>query len=185
MFPSVRKSRWNNLDLLRGLDTEQMRDLILLSLPTDAKLVRVHVSGDFFSEAYFLAWMQVAQLRPATIFYAYTKSLKTWTDNLLSVPKNFKLTASKGSRWDYLISQYGLKYAEVVFSIDQAQKLGLEIDHDDSHASASDKPFALLLHGTQPAGNQAAKSLSALKAIGHTGYSAKKRLNEQSAFATA
>jgi hypothetical protein len=72
-----------------------------------------------------------------------------------------------------LISEHGLKRALVVFSVDQAEKLGLEIDHDDSHAYGSERSFALLLHGTQPKGSVAAKALSVLKAQGHTGYSKK------------
>jgi hypothetical protein len=150
-----------------------METLILESLSADIGLVRVHVSGDFYSEMYFRAWMSVAAQRPETVFYAYTKSLRIWVDNLHLVPANFKLNASKGGRWDHLIKEHGLKYAEVVFSVDQAEGLGLEIDHDDSHAFAQEGSFALLLHSTQPAGSIAAKALSALKAQGHTGYSKK------------
>jgi hypothetical protein len=172
---SIRKSRWHNLDLLRALDTNQMAQLILDSLPTNARLVRVHVSGDFFSESYFLAWMKVASLRSEVRFYAYTKSIKTWVDNLDRIPSNFRLTASYGGRWDCLIDQYNLKSAKVVFSIEEAMMLGLDVDHDDSHAYDGDKSFALVLHGTQPAGSVAAKSLSALKAQGFAGYNAQRR----------
>jgi hypothetical protein len=129
------------------------------------------VSGDFFNRDYFAAWMRVAQVRTETVFYAYTKSIKTWVDNSELVPSNFKLTASHGGTHDHLIDRYLLKYALVVFSVDQANKLGLEIDHDDSHAYGSDRSFALLLHGVQPKGSIAAKALSALKAEGHKGYS--------------
>jgi Gene product 88 len=153
-----------------------MEQLILASLPANVALVRVHVSGDFYSETYFRAWMAVAVQRPETVFYAYTKSLKIWVDNLDLVPANFRLNASKGGRWDHLIAQHGLKYAEVVFSVEQAKGLGLEIDHDDSHAFTQDRSFALLLHSTQPAGSIAAKALAALKAQGFTGYSSKKNI---------
>jgi hypothetical protein len=172
-MPSVRKSRWNNFDLLKGKTTQEIAALILESLPFEAKLVRVHVSGDFFNDAYFQAWMSVALERPQTVFYAYTKSIKTWIENRALVPGNFKLTASFGGKDDQLISEHGLKRALVVFSVDQAEKLGLEIDHDDSHAYGSERSFALLLHGTQPKGSVAAKALSVLKAQGHTGYSKK------------
>jgi hypothetical protein len=175
MYPSVRKSRWNNFDLLRGKSYEEMVELILASLPAESKLVRVHVSGDFFNQDYFRAWMRVAAIRSDCVFYAYTKSVKTWIENRDMVPVNFKLTASHGGTHDHLIKEHGLKTAIVVFSVDQANKLGLEIDHDDSHAYASDRSFALLLHGTQPKGSTAAKSLSALKAQGHKGYSASRK----------
>jgi len=171
---SVRKNRWHNFELLKACTTgSEMERLILESLPSDIGLVRVHVSGDFYSEMYFRAWMSVAAKRPQTVFYAYTKSLRTWVDNLHLVPANFKLNASKGGRWDHLIKEHGLKYAEVVFSVEQAKRLGLAIDHDDDHAFTSDHSFALLLHSTQPAGSIAAKALSALKAQGITGYSKK------------
>ena len=68
-----------------------------------------------------------------------------------------------------------LRSAKVVFSEAEAEKLGLEIDHDDSHAarpSLRDQDFALLIHGTQPAGSEAAKALKELKGKGS--YSRKK-----------
>jgi hypothetical protein len=173
MYPSVRKSRWNNFDLLRGKSCDEMAQLIGESLPANANLVRVHVSGDFFNADYFRAWMRVAADRPEIIFYAYTKSVKIWIENRDFVPANFHLTASYGGTHDELIKLHGLKTAIVVFSVEQSQKLGLEIDHDDSHAYASNASFALLLHGQQPKGSKAAKALSTLKIQGHKGYSRK------------
>jgi len=66
------------------------------------------------------------------------------------------LTASVGGRHDSLIDELKLKYAKVVYHPSEAVNLGLEIDHDDSHAMYGTKPFALLLHGTQPAKSIAA-----------------------------
>ena len=53
--------------------------------------------------------------------------------------------------------------------------MGLEIDHDDTHAFESDESFALLLHGTQPAGSEAADALKVLKKKGKGSYSSKKK----------
>jgi len=174
MYPSVRKSRWDNFELLRGKTSQEMAQMILESLPGRATMIRVHVSGDFFNDAYFKAWMKVANVRAEVTFYGYTKSIKTWAENWEMVPSNFKLTASFGGMHDELIKRYGLKYSQVVFSVEQAEKLGLAIDHDDSLAYGSSASFALLLHGTQAKGTLAAKSLSALKAQGFKGYSSKK-----------
>jgi hypothetical protein len=173
-FPNVRRLRWHNFNLLRGKTLEEMAALILDSLPTDAKMVRLHVSGDFFSDAYFLAWMDVAKAKPETLFYTYTKSLPIWLRHRSSVPANFKLTASEGGKHDDLIESESLKSAKVLFSIEEARELGLEIDHDDSHAYASDKSFALLLHGKQRKETLAAKAMSALRMAGHNGYSQKR-----------
>jgi len=113
---------------------------------------------------YFDAWIEYARRNPSRIFYAYTKSLPYWIARIDSIPANLSLTASRGGRMDNLINKYNLKEAVVVFSEEEAEKLGLEIDHDDSHAIANDgKSFALLLHGTQKAGSNASKSISAMR----------------------
>ena len=160
---NARNARWHNFELLRRESTATMVERIHHSLPKAAQIVRIHVAGDFFNQKYFDAWRIVASYNPDILFYAYTKSLKYWTDyNPYLVPKNLKLTAS----WDHsnhqLIKQHKLKFARVVFSEEEATKLGLEIDHDDSHAYGGDKSFALLLHGTQPKGTMAAKAKNKL-----------------------
>ena len=158
LLPNVRKARWANFEALKGLSTEQMADLIMASLPKKARIVRVHVSGDFYSADYFNAWVSVAKARPEVLFYAYTKSLhlipSVW-------PANLRLTFSEGGKYDNLIN--GRKSAKVVFDPMEAEALGIEIDHDDSHAYEGDKSFALLIHGIQPAGSMASKATSKLK----------------------
>ncbi len=176
LFTNVRRSRWKNFDILRVMDSVGMSILIKDSLPKAANIVRIHVGGDFFSQAYFDAWAEVARKNPKVIFYAYTKSLDYWVRRLGSLPPNFVLTASYGGRHDELISQYKLRYAQVVYSEEQAAGLGLEIDHDDRKAMVNGPSFALLIHGTQPAGSNASKKLAKLRKKGYTGYNKKNRV---------
>jgi len=165
--PQVRAARHWNFELLRRETEHEMFRRIQASLPKKAKIVRIHVSGDFFNQKYFNAWCKVAMRNKDILFYAYTKSLKYWTDyNPYLVPKNLKMTASWDNSNQLLIKQHKLKFARVVFSEEEAAKLGLEIDHDDSHAYEGDKSFALLLHGTQPKGTMAAKAKNTLVAAG-------------------
>jgi len=59
-----------------------------------------------------------------------------------------------------------LRSCKVVFSVEQAQALGLDIDDDDSHAAdPSNKynDFALLIHGVQPKGSEASRALVQLR----------------------
>ena len=133
-------------------------------LPRSVNVVRPHIGGDFFNKNYLLAWYEVARLNPSIYFYAYTKSLRFWTETIDQVPANFNLTASYGGRYDHLIEQFGLKSARVVFSEAEAAALGLEIDHDDTLAAFGTKSFALLLHATQPAGSKAAAALKQIRA---------------------
>jgi hypothetical protein len=147
-----------------------MADLIERSIPRKAKLVRIHGSGDFYNQTYFDAWLLVAQRQPKRIFYTYTKMLPLWIRRIKTVPSNFRLVASVGGKYDNLIEPHKLRKAIVVFSENEAKEKGLEIDHDDSHLWNSTKDFALLLHGTQPAGSLAAKVVYSLRKQKKGGY---------------
>lgn len=162
IYPSLRKLVWHNFDLLIGKTRDEMSALILASLPPKAKIVRVHVGGDFFNETYFLSWCDVAKAQPAICFYAFTKSIPFWAHLASHVPANMILTASEGGRYDDQI-RHEFKSAKVVFSEEEAAALGLQIDYDDRHAYSGTENFALLLHGMQPKGSAAAQALKDLK----------------------
>jgi hypothetical protein len=184
--PNVRDARWHNWDLLRetihmnGNQVTLLRDLIDMSLLMHAPkpLVRIHESGDFWTENYMRAWMMVARERPNQKFYAFTKSLGMWINLREQIPSNFYLTASFGGTLDYLIPKYPhvfQRVAYVVYTEAEAAERGLEIDHDDSHC-LGDKPFALLVHGSQRAGSDASKAISQRKKEGgFVGYSTSKQ----------
>ena len=177
LFPAVRKSRWDNFEKIKAaIKDNSLVSLILNSIPKKATVIRVHVAGDFFSQAYFNAWMEVARNRTDIIFYAYTKSIRYWVNQLGNIPNNFKLNASYGGKDDSLIEQYNLKYAKVVYSVEQAGDM--VIDHDDTSAFMQDKSFCLLSHGVQPKGSVASKALSELKKKGIHGYGKKKEVRE-------
>jgi hypothetical protein len=174
--PNVREARWHNWDLLRevmhanGNQSLLLRDLIDLSLSMQQpkELVRVHESGDFWTENYMKAWLMVAKQRPKQKFYAYTKSLGMWYNLKDLMPPNFYLTASYGGTLDYLIPKNPdvfQRVAYVVYTEAEAAAQGLEIDHDDSHC-LGDKPFALLVHGSQRAGTPASTAVSQRKKDG-------------------
>ena len=117
----------------------------------NSKLVRIHESGDFFSGAYLDAWIEVAIRNPDLKFYCYSKSLQLFLN--FKMPENFYMTASYGGKFDYLIDEgFFTRYAKVFMTEDDANAAGLEVDHDDSHCFGN-KPFALLVHGTQPKGS--------------------------------
>jgi hypothetical protein len=55
------------------------------------------------------------------------------------------------------------RYSVVVKNDAEAEELGLEVDHDDSHCYKQDGPFALLVHGNQPAGSEFRKAIDQRK----------------------
>ena len=158
-YPNVRAARWHNFEALKGLSMPAMFNLINSSLPADAEIVRVHVSGDYFSAHYLQAWLFVARMHPDVLFYSYTKSVHFIPSN---VPENFRITFSEGGKYDSMIGDR--KRAKVIFDPIEADILGIDIDHDDSHAYSGENSFALLIHGTQPAGSMASQAKKKLKA---------------------
>jgi len=168
LLPNVYKRRKHNYDTLRGLHMNDMTHVLNQSMPKDLGILRFHVGGDFFNSDYFFSSMVLAMMHPDKLFYAYTKSLRYWVKYREYVEQlpNYVLTASRGGREDNLIDIYNLRQSVVVFSVKEAIDKMLVIDHNDSHAAVpswSKNDFALLIHGTQPKGSEAAEALKLLK----------------------
>lgn len=178
-YTNLYNLRKNNYEVLKA-DKDNVAPMYVSlreAMPSNAGIVRIHVAGDFFNENYLKAWIRLASQYQGVLFYAYTKSLRYWVNNRDEIPDNLVLTASYGGRDDHLIATEGLRSAVVVFSEEEAERIGAEIDHDDSHAarpSLKEQSFALLIHGTQPKGSEASEALRELKGKGS--YSRKKSL---------
>jgi hypothetical protein len=172
---AARRLRWHNFNLLRKCKgTSDMASLIANCLPLSTR-IRIHSSGDFFSQAYFDAWLMVARQFPERTFYAYTKAIPFWVARLGQIPSNFKLVASYGGTHDALMKQHNLKNCTVFGYKHEAEAAGLAIDTDDSHAYQGDENFALVVHNTQPAGSPMAAAWQYQKTVGHGGYSRNQR----------
>ena len=156
LFPIQLKQRDYNFDLLKACnnDRQELMNLINASIPVEAQIIRIHVGGDFYSQPYFDAWLNVAMLNREIRFYAYTKSLPFWVNRLDSIKldefRNMELIASRGGTKDKLINVYGLREAIVVDTEQEAMDKGLEIDDTDYIACYGKGSFALLNHGVQP-----------------------------------
>jgi hypothetical protein len=66
--------------------------------------VRIHDSGDFFSEQYLHDWLAVAEQTPDVLFYAYTKEVEMFRANAGRFPSNFKYLFSTGGLQDHLLN---------------------------------------------------------------------------------
>jgi len=167
VFPAVYDNRKANFDGLKFRKSSyDMACAIADAMPANLGICRIHVAGDFFNQKYFRAWHLVAEWFPERLFYAYTKSLNFWVEDREHLPQNMVLTASRGGRLDHMIDEHNLRESIVVYSEQQADDLGLVIDHDDSHAAMPCNrynSFALLIHGTQPKGSKASEAIKELK----------------------
>jgi len=182
-YPNTYKAHKHNTELIveaLRVSVDHCADLIHHSIDENAMRktdkVRIHPSGDFFNYSYISAWYKVAERNPDLQFYCYSKSLNLFFPDAdaKTFPPNFYLTASYGGKYDYLIEEgFFPRYAKVVKNDEEASALGLEVDHDDSHCFG-DNPFALLVHGIQPAGSEWGAAIRDRKAKGQfVGYGSK------------
>ncbi|MBE0573627.1 hypothetical protein IH575_01855 [Candidatus Dojkabacteria bacterium] len=147
-YPNSRKNHWDNYNNL--LYTDDIYRLIMRSIPKHAKIIRIHSSGDFYSKEYFLAWCEVARMRPDITFFGYTKVLD-YVD--YEKPKNFTLTYSMGGKDDHLYS--GQPACKVVKSESAAARINIPVSciahkSDDYDYIMRKESFAIVIHGTQP-----------------------------------
>jgi hypothetical protein len=76
LYANTYKARKHNLATLKSVGKGKLKlaALIVRSLHKTAKYVRVHVSGDFYSQDYFDAWLAVAKIKKDILFLCLTTS---------------------------------------------------------------------------------------------------------------
>ena len=75
--------------------------------------LRVHDSGDFYSNKYFLDWMQIAKSLPNVKFYAYTNSIQIVKNNKNNIPENFDFIFSDSGKQINLINKNKDRYTKI------------------------------------------------------------------------
>lgn len=93
-FPSILAARSTRLEAAMQPTFASNVISELNSLRKLPKHFRVHASGEFFSQTYVDAWVQIAKAFPSVTFYTYTKRLKDFDFSNLSVLPNFVLINS-------------------------------------------------------------------------------------------
>ena len=79
--------------------------------PLKPTIIRIHDSGDFYDEFYYLQWLTIANSNPQHVFYASTKSWKETVNYRFMhamdiLPPNFKLIYSYGGKHDDELTEY-------------------------------------------------------------------------------
>lgn len=100
VYPSARHSREKNLLFSKREDFVQQIVSYLEKRPET--IVRLHESGDFYSQHYLEAWKAIARSLPSKTFYAYTKSyyMPHFWDNM---PDNMRIIQSVESRFPHMV----------------------------------------------------------------------------------
>lgn len=151
-FPTVRAKHLANLNLALSDDfMPQMRDALahrrmrprgiireIPGLPTidhlsrevqewilsGGQAVRIHDSGDFFSEDYYRQWITLAWDFPDILFYAYTKEVTVTKRLEADFPPNLLICYSLGGREDHLLNLDTDRHGDVFPDLDTLTAAG-------------------------------------------------------------
>jgi len=148
-MPAATGARERNLSHINRLTMPKMRDKLIADIERMRATthIRIHDSGDFFSRAYYIAWLEVAEACPELIFYAYTKSIPfiDWAAH----PGNFRLVQSIGGKRDHDIDQ-DRPHARI-FATETERKRAKYCDGNvsDMPAVLGQRRIGLVYHGTR------------------------------------
>jgi hypothetical protein len=139
-FSNVKAAHTRNLELI--LDNpigwkNRLNDELKTKRYQGGKSVRIHDSGDFFSDAYFELWLDIANDNPDVFFYAYTKEVAMV--KRYELPKNFVIIFSMGGTQDHLVDKENDRHADVFPSLEALQEAGYT-DQEESDLLAATLP---------------------------------------------
>ena len=149
--------RWGNVEraLSRRYEASKEADFVeritdeLNKVKKDKQVyIRIHDSGDFYSPAYFIKWLEIARLNPSVRFYAYTKSHSFIRG--IELPENVDLIFSLGSKNDELINVENERHSKIFYSVDEMQSSGYSdasyLDLNATKWYTTNKKIGLLIH---------------------------------------
>jgi hypothetical protein len=115
-FSNVKARHIWNLELILD-DIVSWKTLMLEEVQhpkMKGKHIRIHDSGDFFSDDYLLAWLDIATKTPEVNFYCYTKEVSRFKRLVQpNCPSNFRYLYSLGGKEDHLVDLEKDRHADV------------------------------------------------------------------------
>lgn len=140
-------------------------DALLKRHKTGLILIRVHDSGDFYSQTYQTAWYDIARVyqnEPRVQFYAYTKMVSQSEALSCFKPSNFRLIYSYGGKEDSHIDTDKHYHSRVFASLDELTAAGyVDGTHDDTVAALGNNTrIGLVYHGVKKYTNTAWSKVS-------------------------
>ncbi len=146
VMPQVAATREFNLSVVRGNQGEFIKQAVQDLLQIKNKSIRIHDSGDFFSQDYLNSWFVIAASFPQKKFYAYTKSLHL---DYSAKPDNLQIIQSVGGLMDAQIDTS--KSHSRIFSTDYQRKKAGYVDGNKNDQPAIDGVvrIGLVYHGSK------------------------------------
>ena len=139
LFKNVMKAHIKKLELVL-YEPDKWKTMMndeLLKKKYNGKYIRIHDGGDFYSEDYALMWLDIAKSNPQCTFYAYTKEVKMFKEDISNmIPNNFIVIYSYGGKQDDLIDRENDRHSDVFPDYDEMIKLGYKDIEEDDKLSA-------------------------------------------------
>ena len=105
LYPNVLPYRNRMLEASQQPDFVDRISTDIKSCHKPFKFIRIHESGEFYSQEYINKWRSIAEAFPQYVFYAYTKRIKDFDFTRISSLPNFVLIDS--------LMHGGLNYAKL------------------------------------------------------------------------
>lgn len=122
-----------DLPHLPHMSRAHLSETVASALDRGAALIRIHDAGDFFSDEYLTAWLEIARANPGMLFYSYTKEVARFRRLVVdNPPPNFLWTYSYGGKEDHLIDPDTDRHTDVFPTVEALNAAGYydQEDHD-------------------------------------------------------
>jgi hypothetical protein len=148
LMPDARRTREANLAVART-DLARFEELAIDDLTHRIKQrsIRLHDSGDFFSQAYLDCWFRIIARFPDRAWYCYTKSLHLdWSRK----PAHFTVIQSVGGKLDHQID-HSKPHSRIFAShADRRRAKYIDGNKNDKPAQQGKGRIGLVYHGSSP-----------------------------------
>jgi hypothetical protein len=153
------KTDWHNYAVLVPMlgNVDKILDILRRSIPEFLMYFRMQDSGDNVSAAYIKAWVKLAEERPGTIFYGYTKSLhmmyNVFVKEGIQAPDNFRVSLSSGANkmnepYRPTLNKIGFRNCFIIWSDEYEQYKHLPFNNIEREAIFGKTDFIIGVHGT-------------------------------------
>jgi hypothetical protein len=133
-------------------------EIMLLKVKNSGKIlfIRIHDSGDFYSQEYLLKWVTIMLKHPDIRFYAYTKQISMLKKfkSIGLIPDNFTTIFSFGGKEDHLIDTNRDRHAKVFETARKIERGYINATNNDLYAlSDASLKVGLAYHGVKKYSN--------------------------------
>ena len=113
-------------------ETTHLSPWVVGWLKYGGQAVRIHDSGDFFSEAYLQGWISIAESFPEILFYAYTKEVVMLKRYIADggLPPNLLVVFSMGGKQDHYLVLDEDRHADVFPDLEAIETAGYMSQHE-------------------------------------------------------